>query len=387
MLGTYEFLAQDRVIFGLGAAQAIVKTTDHYEAQRVFLVSSRSLNRQTDEIEKIARALGKRYIGTFDECAEHTPRTTVVALANLLRHAKPDLIVTIGGGTPIDTVKLALLCLAENISDEQSFGQFRIQVNDQGERIIPKVGKPPVRQIVVPTTLSAAEFTNLGGSTDPVRQVKDLYTGREIGAMVVILDPAITLHTPTWLWLSTGVRAIDHAVETICSKGHQPFTDATCLQGLTMLCHGLQRVKQNPNDTQARLDCQLGVWLSATGIMRVDMGASHGIGHQLGAVAGVPHGHTSCVLLPAVLDYNVTENADRQALISRALGAPERAASELIAQTIAALGMPRTLRDVGVKQSDFEAIANGALQNMFVRANPRPIKTKSDVFQILERCW
>jgi alcohol dehydrogenase class IV len=154
-----------------------------------------------------------------------------------------------------------------------------------------------------------------------------------------------------------------------------------------MLCHGLQRVKQNPNDTQARLDCQLGVWLSATGIMRVDMGASHGIGHQLGAVAGVPHGHTSCVLLPAVLDYNVTENADRQALISRALGAPERAASELIAQTIAALGMPRTLRDVGVKQSDFEAIANGALQNMFVRANPRPIKTKSDVFQILERCW
>ncbi len=387
MMGTYEFLAQDRVIFGEPAAQAVLKTAQHYQAKRVFVVSSKTLNRITGEIKQITDALGERYLETFDECVEHTPRSAVIALAARLRQAKPDLVVTVGGGTPVDTVKLALLCLAQDVHDEAALGDWRIQIDAQGKRHIPSVGKPPVRQVVIPTTLSAAEFTNLGGATDPVRQVKDLYTGREIGAMVVILDPAITLHTPQWLWLATGVRAIDHAVETICSKAHQPFTDATCLHGLALLCGGLTRVKADPTDLQARLDCQLGVWLSATGIMRVDMGASHGIGHQLGAVANVPHGHTSCVLLPAVLDYNASVNADRQALISQALGQPQQPAAQLIAQTIEALGMPRSLREVGVTRDDFQAIANGALQNMFVRANPRPVTRVEDVFEILERCW
>ena len=387
MKGTYEFLAQDRVIFGQPASAAVLATAEQYEANRVFIVSSKTLNRQTDEIKKIAQALGSRYLGTFDACVEHTPRTTVIELAEQFRAQKPDLVVTVGGGTPVDTVKLALLCLAQDVHDAEALGQWRIQIDADGKRHIPKVSKPPFRQVVVPTTLSAAEFTNLGGATDPVRQVKDLYTGREIGAMVVILDPALTVHTPDWLWLATGVRAIDHAVETVCSNAHQPFTDATCLHGLKLLCSGLTRSKADPSDLAARLDCQLGVWLAATGIMRVDMGASHGIGHQLGAVANVPHGHTSCVLLPAVLDYNLAVNADRQALISEALGQPDVPASQLIGDTIKALGMPRSLREVNVKKSDFQAIAQGALQNMFVRANPRPIRTEADVCDVLERCW
>lgn len=387
MNGVYEFLAQDRVIFGIPAAKAVLQTADQYQASRVYLVASKSLNRKTDEIEKIRQALGDRCLGTFDNCIEHTPRASVIELARCLRKAKPDLVVTVGGGTPVDTVKLALLCLAENVDDEQTLGNYRIQVNAQGERHIPPVGKPPVRQVVIPTTLSAAEFTNLGGCTDPVRQVKDLYTGREIGAMVVILDPAITRYTPQWLWLATGVRALDHAVETICSKSHQPFTDATCLHGLPMLCRGLQQVKDNPDNLAARLDCQLGVWLSATGIMRVPMGASHGIGHQLGAVAGVPHGHTSCVLLPAVMRFNEAVTRERQTLISQALGAPEQQAHELVADIIRSLGMPTTLREVGVKREQFDAIADGALQNMWVRANPRPIDTTEQVFEVLESCW
>ena len=385
--GVYEFLAQDRVIYGEPAAQAVVQTANHYGARRVYLVASKTLNRSTDEIEKIRQALGDRYLDTFDECIEHTPRSSVIGLARKLRAAKPDLVVTVGGGTPVDTVKLALLCLAENVDDEQTLGNFRIQVDSKGQRQIPRVGRPPVRQVVIPTTLSAAEFTNLGGGTDPVRQVKDLYTGREIGAMVVILDPAITRHTPQWLWLATGVRAIDHAVETVCSNGHQPFTDATCLRGLELLCEGLSRVACDPDDLDARMDCQLGVWLSATGIMRVPMGASHGIGHQLGAVAGVAHGHTSCVLLPAVLRYNEPVNSKRQAMIAQALGSPGRPANELLRELIKRLGMPSTLQEVGVRRDQFQAIADGALQNMWVRANPRPIDSTEQVFEILESCW
>jgi len=387
MKGVYEFLAQDRVIFGEPAAEAALQTAQHYEASRVYLVTSKTLNRSTDEINKIRQALGDRYLETFDECVEHTPRASVIELARRFRSAKPDLVITVGGGTPIDTVKLALLCLAENVEDEQTLGDFRIQVDAQGKRHTPIVRQPPMRQVVIPTTLSAAEFTNLGGSTDPVRQVKDLYTGREIGAMVVILDPAITLHTPQWLWIATGVRAIDHAVETICSTSHQPFTDATCLRGLQLLSHGLRQVKRDPSNLQARLDCQLGVWLSSTGIMRVPMGASHGIGHQLGAVAGVAHGHTSCILLPAVMRYNVSVNADRQKLIAQALGSPDQPAHALLTSFIQDLGMPTTLQEVGVKRSQFQAIANGAVHNIFVRANPRSIDSASQVLEILDSCW
>ncbi len=387
MRGVYDFLAQDRVIFGEPAAESVLQTAKQYDADRVYLVVSKTLNRATQEIEKIRLALGDRYVGTYDDCVEHTPRASVIKLTRCLRKVKPNLVVTVGGGTPIDTVKLALICLAENIDDEQTLGNYRIQVNSQGEKHIPKIGKPPFRQVVIPTTLSAAEFTNLGGGTDPVRNVKDLYTGREIGAMVVILDPAITVHTPQWLWLATGIRAVDHAVETICSLNHQPFTDATCMRGLSLLSTGLRQVKQHPDNIEARMDCQLGVWLSSTGIMRVPMGASHGIGHQLGAVAGVPHGYTSCVLLPEVLRYNAGVNAERQKLVSQALGDPDQEAHVMVRNLIRDLGMPHTLQQVGVQKDQFDVIADGAIQNMFVRANPRSIDAKEQVIEILERCW
>ena len=121
----------------------------------------------------------------------------------------------------------------------------------------------------------------------------------------VILDPAITIHTPEWLWLSTGIRAVDHCVEGICSAEAHAYGDAQALQGLTLLSHGLPRVKGNSNDLDARLDCQLGTWLSMGPLASgVPMGASHGIGYVLGAQFDIPHGHTSCIMLPAVMRWN-----------------------------------------------------------------------------------
>ena len=156
----------------------------------------------------------------------------MLSLAAAVQKHAPDLIVTVGGGTPIDTVKVMLLMMAAGVTDEPGFDSVRIRVEANGSRVVPAVKDPPLRQIIVPTTLSGAEFSNLGGCTDPIRKVKDLYTGRLIGGQVVILDPTVTIHTPSWLWLSTGIRAVDHAVETICSRKPQPFTDATCIHAL-----------------------------------------------------------------------------------------------------------------------------------------------------------
>lgn len=386
-VGTYVFLAQDRVIFGKPAAAAVAEEASRRGARRVFIVASKTLSRQTGVVDEVRAALGERYVGLFDEPREHVPRDSVLAAAAAARALAPDLIVTIGGGTPIDTVKVMLVCLAEGITSSDALGEYYIRAKPDGTREVKPVKPPPVRQIVVPTTLSGAEFSNLGAAIDPVRQVKDLYTGREIGGDAVILDPAVTAHTPDWLWLSTGMRAVDHAVETICSTAPQPFTDATCLYGLTMLAQSLRRNKHAPDDLGARLDSQLGVWLATTGLGRVPWGASHGIGHQLGAVAGVPHGYCTCVMLPAVLRWNKSINAPQQEKVAHALGRSGVEAADAVAELIADLGLPPRLREVGVKREHFDAIAAGALTNLFVRQNPRPVQRREDVLEILEAAY
>lgn len=384
--GTYEFLPQDRVIFGRPAAEAVIETADRMSKRRLLIVASKTLSRQTDVVPTIKNALGDRCAGVFDECVEHVPRASVLALAATVGELEPDLIVTVGGGTPIDTVKVMLLTIAAGVTDEAGFDGIRIRVEADGTRVVPAVKDPPLRQIIVPTTLSGAEFSNLGGCTDPVRKVKDLYTGRLIGGQVVILDPATTIHTPAALWLSTGIRAVDHAVETICSRRPQPFTDATCIHALRLLSKSLPANHSNPADLEGRLQSQLAVWLATTGLGRVDWGASHGIGHQLGAVANVPHGYCSCVMLPSVLRWNRSVNAAQQTVVGQALGATDDAATA-VAKLVEALGLPRSLRDVGVKREHYDAIAAGAMQNVFVRSNPRPVTDQAQIREILDLAW
>ena len=385
--GSYEFLPQDRVIFGRPAAEAVVETADRMAKRRLLIVASKTLSRKTDVVSKIQAALAERCVGVFDECIEHVPRASVLSLAASVRKREPDLIVTVGGGTPIDTVKVTLLTMAAGVTDEPGFDAMRICVEADGSRMVPAIKDPPVRQIIVPTTLSGAEFSNLGGCTDPVRKVKDLYTGRLIGGQVVILDPAATVYTPPGLWLSTGIRAVDHAVETICSRKPQPFTDATCIHALRLLSKSLPANHANPGDLEGRLDSQLAVWLATTGLGRVDWGASHGIGHQLGAVANVPHGHCSCVMLPSVLRWNLPVNAAQQAIVAQALGAKDGDAAMAVAKLVEGLGQPTRLREVGVRPEHYDAIAAGAMQNVFVRSNPRPITNSAQVREILAMAW
>jgi alcohol dehydrogenase class IV len=385
--GVYKFLAQERIVFGEPVAESVVAEADLRGAGRVMIVASKTLNRQTDVIETIRAALGERHAGTYDGTVEHVPRTGVLDLAAEARALNPDLIVTVGGGTPIDTVKVALVCLAEGLTEPAQLSDFHLRVRDDGGLHVPAVGAPPVRQIIVPTTLSGAEFSNIGASVDTETEIKHLYSGREICGEAVILDPAITVHTPEWLWLSTGMRAVDHAVESICSKQPQPYTDATSLHGLGMLATALRGNRERPDDLGARLDAQVGVWLASTGLGRIPWGASHGIGHQLGAVANVPHGHCSCVMLPSVLRYNKPVNAARQERVSRAMGRPDMEAADAVAELVADLGQPTRLRDVGITRDQFDAIANGSIGNVFVSQNPRPISEPAQILEILEMAW
>ena len=200
----------------------------------------------------------------------------------------------------------------------------------------------------------------------------------------VVLDPVVTRHTPMWLWLSTGIRAVDHCVEGICSNEATPDGDASALHGLSLLARGLPKVKANPQDLEARLDCQLGSWLSMAPLVAgVPMGASHGIGYVLGAEFDVPHGYTSCVMLPAVMRWNKSGNADRQKLVASAMGQPRKNAADLLDEFIRGLGLPRSLQDVRIGPEHFDRIASQAMHTPWVPRTPRQIDNVAQVREIL----
>src|SRR6267154_5808058 len=275
--GRVVFGAMDEVVFGHPAAEAIVAQMDRLGAARAFLMVSGTLNRQTGEIEKIRKALGARCVATFDAMPPHTPREAVIAAAEQARNSNADLIVTVGGGSITDGAKAVQLCLANNVRAVEDIDKIRAH-----KGVAPEMKAPTVRQISVPTTIAGGEFSAIAGLTNARTKVKEMLRHELAIPRAAILDPAISVHTPEWLWLSTGIRAVDHCVEGLCSREAHPYVDAQAVKGLSMLTQALPRVRENPGDLDARMDCQIGTWLSMGPLSAgVPMGASHGIGYVL----------------------------------------------------------------------------------------------------------
>lgn len=383
--GMFVFTAIERIVYGQPAAQALRAEAERLQANRIFLIVSGTMNRTTDEVAKVREALGSRCAGCYDRMPPHTPRDAVLEAAHAARAVDTDLIVTFGGGSVTDAGKIVQICLRHGITDFDGLDAFHVVVNADGTRTVPNFDGPTVRQIAIPTTLSGGEFQAQGGCMDNRSKVKHSYRHALLVPRITILDPVPTVHTPLWVWLSTGVRAVDHATEGICSQFSNPASDASFLHALRLLSRGLPRIKSHPDDLDARLDCQLAVWLAMTGRQGgIQMGASHAIGHVLGGTCEVPHGITSCIMLPPVLRYNRAVNFERQQLVAEAMGHPAEDAGDVIAAFVADLGLPARLADVGVKREQFATIAAHAMHESWLHMNPRKITNSEQVLEILD---
>jgi maleylacetate reductase len=388
LTGAYRFPAMESVIYGRPFTEVLKEEVERADAHAVFVLASGTLARETDLVERLREALGNRFAGLHAKIGSHTPRVDCVAAANAARDAGADLIVTLGGGSVTDAAKIVAMCLANGVSDAQDLDNYRARIDADGKATRPHIDAPRVRTITIPTTLSAGEYTASAGCTDTARNVKESFGHPMMMAKAVVLDPAATVHTPEWLFLSTGIRAVDHAVEDICSPLCQPLSEGASAQALKLLGHGLRGVKSKGQDLDARLECQLGAWMSMIGSQTgVPKGASHGIGHVLGGTAHVPHGYTSCVMLPHVLRFNLPVNPDRQTLVSDALGDRAAPAADLVAGLIADLGLPSRLRDVGVKEDQLDRIAELSMHDRWIHTNPRKIDGPPVVREILDAAW
>lgn len=366
------------VVYGQPAegplAEALVGTGS------VALVTNTSLAREAALLERIEAALGGRCVARVTGVRAHSPRSDVVRLVRSLRDTDADAVVGLGGGSVCDLIKIARLCLANDIDSANAIDILRNPAAD--------LRPAALRFVMLPTTLSAGEFTTVAGITDERGPSKDIFRHASLAPDTVILDPGMTAYTPTRLWSGTGIRAVDHAVETVCSIDAGPYFDALSLHALRLLHPALRRCAEDPADIDARAQCQTGAWLSIQGVSRgIALGASHGIGHALGGVTGMPHGETSCVLLPHVLRHNERINASRQALLSAAMGRPDAAAADVVAELVAVLGLPGRLRDAGIRRKDLPRVAGEAMHDHWVQTNPRRFDGADEVLTLLEAAW
>ena len=378
------------VAFGVPLAEALPQALARFSAKKVAVITTNSLAGPGGLAEGVAKLLGDRFAGVTAGIRPHSPRGEVARIAKALEGA--DAVVTIGGSSVGDTTKAARLCAANGIFDIDGIDRLRTYSKTGGTDAEPDgTIIPTLPFIAIPTTLSAGEFTSGVGVTDErgTHKYKQVFVYPGLSPDVVILDPAMTLQTPPRLFFSTGMRAVDHAVEGWCSINPTPLSDAYSLHAARLLIPGLRRVLDAPEDLDARLDCMTGSWLSILGLAggTIKAGASHGMGHALGGTAGVPHGETSCVTLQHVLRYNAAVNGARQQVIAASIGQGDTPLADIIASLIVHLGLPSTLRDANMPESMLEPVADAALRDPLLATNPRPITDIEVVRELFRQAW
>jgi alcohol dehydrogenase class IV len=319
----HRFAATEHVVVGAGT---LARLGDECEARghtRVVVVTGRTLRERTPVIGEVERLLGARRAATFSGITEHVPASAVQELVTLLRDSRADGVVSVGGGSPIDGTKAALYHL------------------DEGR----------TTQIAVPTTLSAAEFTPTAGVTDDATRRKGGVAHRRLTPRAVILDPQVTVHTPDRLWLSTGIRALDHAVESVYAPEHDELAIELGLRAIAMLRTSLRWTARDLGDLSARQESQVAAWYSGIGLAATTVMPSHPLGRVLGATFGVPHGITSCVLLPASIDWRAQQDAAAVQPLCEAfdVDSPLQVGAACRA-FVASLGLPTTLREAGLDE-------------------------------------
>jgi maleylacetate reductase len=378
---TFEWTAQERVIHGKPAAEAVRSEMERLGAKRVFVTTTRSL-RDGRLVREITSALGDRCVGKFSAISAHSPREAVVAGAAAAREADADHLLAVGGGSVIDATKTMQIALWRGVRDVDTLSTLS---QKRGAPSLTLLASDRIRMTAVPTTLSAAEFTGGAGITDVQRKVKMHFRHPLMVPATVIMDPAATLETPMELFLSTGMRAMDHAVERWCSIRPHPLAEGLAQQAMEMLAANMPAVKARPDELEPRLNCQLGAWLTMVApAALVPNGASHGIGYILGGYAGVPHGITSCISLHATLQWNEPVNAGRQRTVAEKLGRPGARACDVMRDFVKSLGLPTRLSDIGIGADRIAELARQYDGTGPISTNPRPVRGAEDVAEILK---
>ena len=393
--GEFDPMVPSRIVFGNGKVDFLKEEVRKLGGKRVLVLSGKTVAEKTDSVRRVNDALGDMSVGVYSNLPQRAPLASAVEAANLAVAQGVDTLVGVGGSTISDASRMIAVLMAEGITTE---AQLRQLGEDQDMMLSPNLeGKPLPLQVSIPTTLSAGEFNMGGGNVlDDQAGHKIRVRSPRLYADLIMLDAVMTEGTPDWLWLSTGVKALDHCIERLYTTGNQPAIDAPILAAAEMIFTHLPKSRESDNDPEARLQCLVAAWMSMMGAPNFATGLSHAIGHIIGVHYSVGHGYTSCVTQPYVMEFNRPVSAAKQGLLARSAGLDTRALSDEAAAKAAAravddfvlgLGMPHRLRELEIPEEDLPKIAELVLTDGGCRNNPVPITSTEQVMEILRAAF
>jgi alcohol dehydrogenase class IV len=343
---TFQYANPATIHWGAGCVrEKLGGEIDKAGAKKVLLVTTRSAQADPALGPAVISILGARHAGMV-LVGQHAPVQALMSAVEAARSWQIDAMVSLGGGSPIDGSKAISFALRTGIDLRLPDAQAR-------GKTAPLDGLVP--HFAIATTLSVAELSGSAGFSAPETNRKVGIAFPALRPTQVFYDGEIAVRTPLPLWLTTGIRAVDHAVETLLAPGDHPLPDLAALDGLRRLRHGLLAARERPQDPAARTEAQLGAWFSYLLPGTAASGLSHTLGKRIGAPFGIAHGVTSCLLLPHVLRHLAPARPEAARRIAEVLEADDAASG--VEALLAQLGVPRHLAEYGLSEPDLVAAA------------------------------
>ena len=375
--------APTRVVFGAGALSEAPLELDRLGLSRAVIVTDRVLAEKTDLVARLRSTLGARCVGTYADAIPDSGIHVVDAGAAYARGLSADSLVSLGGGSAIDTAKGMAVVLTEGGS----------LVDHQGFQNLTRRQTP---HVAIPTTHgTGSEVTRYAVIKDHEERHKLLFGDFHLIPDAAILDPALTVGMPPLIAAGTALDALAHAVEAMHSLQRNPIADGLALHAARLIWRWLPRAMAAPKDLAARGQLLIGATIAGTAFDNAQVGLVHAIAHSVGGRHGVHHGIANAIAMPHVIRFNAPEAAFAYAEIARALGLSSSSSDEQATEALARgitdfsrdAGLPTRYREVNVPKADLPAIAELAITDGAIVYNPRVAMDAALVLEVLEAAW
>lgn len=366
----YRMILNETSYFGAGSIQHIVDEIKKRGFKKALVVTDKDLIKfkVATKVTKLLDDNGFAY-QIFDEVMPNPTIGIVKKGVEIFKQSGADYLIAIGGGSPQDTAKaIGIIINNPEFADVRSL-----------EGVAP-TKKPAVPTIAIPTTAgTAAEVTINYVITDEEKKRKFVCVDPHDIPAVAIIDSDMMTSMPASLKAATGVDALTHAIEGYITKGAWELSDMFHLKAIEVISRSLRdSVKGIAKGSE---DMALGQYIAGMGFSNVGLGLVHGMAHPLGAFYSTPHGVANAVLLPHIMAYNAEFTGDKYRDIAKAMGVADtekmtitqarQAAVDAVKQLNKDVGIPATLKDIGVKLEDIPALAQAAFDDVCTGGNPR----------------
>ena len=369
-----------RVVFGAGAARETGNEAKRLGAKSALIVTDKGVVAAglLAPVEASLRGAGLS-VSIFANVEPNPVEANVKEGVDAYRGAGADLVVSVGGGSPLDVGKIIRLRARPGVHERPL-----VEYDDAtGGDAFVTANVPPM--LALPTTAgTGSEVGRSGVVTLDANRRKTVIFSPYLMPSAAILDPELTLTMPARTTAATGFDALTHCLEAYVALGDHPMADSIALGGLRLVALHLARAVSHPDDVVARGAMMKAATMGAVAFQK-GLGACHSLAHPLSNLCGLHHGLANALCLPAVVDYNATVVEERLADVSRALGAAPsaKALSSRLQMLRRELGLPETLRSAGVKPEQLDALADGAIEDACHRLNPRPC-TRADLLALYQ---